>query len=145
MKLEVLIAAWPERTLGGRALHLLEPISFWGGVSSVDGTLSDPRGAQHGECVTGRVLFIRELKGSSSGSSVLLELVYRGIAPSAIVVSEPDAILALGVLVAREMQWPAPAIFRLPVARQMTIPPDALLSIDFQGEVSFPASGSTAD
>ena len=138
MKLAVLIAASPERKLTGRALHLVEPISFWGGVSAADGTLSDPRGAHHGECISGRVLLIRELKGSSSASSVLLELIYRGIAPSAIVVSEPDAVLVLGALVACEMQWPAPAIFRLPVAQQMTIAPDALLSIDLDGQVSFP-------
>jgi predicted aconitase with swiveling domain len=141
MKLEVLVAASPARTLTGRALHLLEPISFWGGVSPADGTLVDARCAHHGESITGRVLFIRELKGSSSGSSVLLELIYRGIAPSAIVVSEPDAILTLGVLVANEMQWPAPAIFRLPVAEQTTIPPDVALSIDPDGRLS---SGSGA-
>ncbi len=135
MKLDVLVPASPARILTGRALHLTEPISFWGGVSPVDGALIDPRCSHRGETVSGRVLFIRELRGSSSGSSVLLELAYKGIAPSAIVLSEADAILALGALVAREMEWAAPAIFRLPVAEQMTIPEDLLLSIEADGRI----------
>jgi predicted aconitase with swiveling domain len=136
MKLDVLVAASPRRTLTGRVLHLMEPVSFWGGVSSTDGSLIDPRCTHHGEAVSGRVLLIRELRGSSSGSSVLLELIYRGIAPSAIVLSEADAILALGALVAREMEWPAPGIFRLPVGQQMTIPEDVLLSIEPDGQTN---------
>lgn len=141
MKLEVLVAASPARTLIGLALHLPNPISFWGGVSSTDGALIDPRSTRRGTALSGRVLLIRELRGSSSGSSVLLELVYRGIAPSAIILSEADAILALGSLVAREMEWPTPGIFRLPVEQQMAIPPDAMLSIEPDGEVRISSSG----
>lgn len=138
VKLDVLVPAAPLRTVTGRALHLPEPISFWGGVSSTDGTLTDPRCARHGESVAGRVLLIRELRGSSSGSSVLLELAYRGRAPSAIVLSEADAILALGALVAREMTWPAPGLFRLPTEQQLTIPEGVELSIGPDGQVAFP-------
>ncbi|MBL8268880.1 aconitase X swivel domain-containing protein [Steroidobacter sp.] len=136
MKLDVVIPAAPARVVTGRALHLIEPISFWGGVSAVDGTLIDPRCSQRGVSISGRVLLIRELKGSSSGSSVLLELVYRGLAPSAIVLSEPDAILSLGALVAREMNWATPGIFRLPVALQLAIPQDRPLSIEPNGQIT---------
>ena len=118
-------------------MHLIEPISFWGGVSPTDGLLTDPRSIHQGQCVAHRVLLIRELRGSSSGSSVLLELVYRRLAPSAIVLAAPDAILALGVLVAAEMQWPAPGIFRLPVLQQMAIPEGTVLSIDSDGHATF--------
>ena len=137
MKLDVLVPASPGRALTGKALHLLEPISFWGGVSSADGTLTDPRCTQHGASIAGRVLFLRELRGSSSGSSVLLELAYREKAPNAIVLSEPDAILALGALVAREMDWPAPGIFRLLASQQGEIPEGIEVSIDPDGKVSF--------
>lgn len=136
MRFDVLVPASPARTVTGRALHLLEPISFWGGVSSTEGTLTDPRCPQHGESIAGRVLFIRELRGSSSGSSVLLELAYRGKAPSAIVLSDADAILAIGALVAREMAWPAPGIFRLPAGQQASIPEGVEVSIDPDGKVS---------
>lgn len=139
MKLDVLVPASPARVLTGPVLHLVEPISFWGGVSPADGTLIDPRCQHRGKTVSGRVLFIRELRGSSSGSSVLLELIHKGIAPSAIVLPEADAILALGALVAREMEWATPAIFRLPVSRQTTVPDDMLLSIAPDGQVVGPA------
>jgi uncharacterized protein len=137
VKLELLVAASPPRAVTGRALHLVEPISFWGGVSAADGVLIDPRCAHRGKCVANQVLIIRELRGSSSGSSVLLELVYKGIAPSAIVLAAADAILALGALVASEMQWPAPGIFRLPIEQQLRIPEYAMLSIDRDGRVEF--------
>lgn len=135
MKLDVLVAPAPARVLTGPALHLIEPISFWGGVAPGDGALIAPDCAHRGETVSGRVLFIRELRGSSSGSSVLLELIYRGIAPCAIILPEADAILALGALVAREMEWTTPAIFRLPVARQASVPEGALLSIAPDGRM----------
>jgi predicted aconitase with swiveling domain len=118
-------------------LHLLEPISFWGGVSSTEGILTDPRCTRHGESIAGRVLLIRELRGLSSGSSVLLELAYRGKAPSAIVLSDADAILALGALVAREMAWPVPGIFRLPAGQQGAVPEGIEVSIEPDGKVSF--------
>ena len=43
--------------------------------------------------------------GSSSSSAVLLELVHAGLAPAGIVLDEPDAILLVGLVVAREMGW----------------------------------------
>jgi predicted aconitase with swiveling domain len=43
--------------------------------------------------------------GSSSSSAVLLELIHNGCAPIALLLGEPDAILALGVIVAREMGY----------------------------------------
>jgi uncharacterized protein len=139
LQMETLVPPVPARTVQGRALHLLEPISFWGGVSPIDGTLTDPRSRQHGQSLADRVVFIRELRGSSSGSSVLLELVYKRLAPSAIVLTEPDAILALGVLVASEMDWPAPGIFKLPLTQQQTIAADAMLSIAIGGYASIVA------
>lgn len=81
-------------------------------------------------------MVIRELRGSSSGSSVLLELIYRRIAPSAIVLAIPDAILALGVLVAIEMRWPAPGLFQLALPEQPLIPEGAMLSISPEGSLS---------
>jgi predicted aconitase with swiveling domain len=51
--------------------------------------------------------------GSSSASAVLLELVHAGLAPAAIVMHEPDAILLLGLIVAREMDWPLPLAVKL--------------------------------
>ena len=92
---------------------LTAPISFWGGVDPKTGGIADVRHPQHGENVAGRVLFLPGTIGSSSASAVLLELVRGGRAPAAIVMHEPDAILLLGLIVAREMGWPAPVAVRL--------------------------------
>ena len=102
----------------GRALVLTAPISFWGGVDPVTGTITDVRHPQCGASVAGTVLFLPGTIGSSSASSVLLELVHRRAAPVGIVMHLPDAILLLGLLAAREMEWPAPVALQLDKALQ---------------------------
>ncbi|CAG0976869.1 MAG: DUF126 domain-containing protein [Rhizobiaceae bacterium] len=97
----------------GPALVLTAPISFWGGVDPKTGRIADVRHPQHGDCIAGRVLFLPGTIGSSSASAVLLELVHAGRAPAAIVLHEPDAILLLGLIVAREMGWETPPAVRL--------------------------------
>lgn len=111
----VLIAGKADAT--GEALVLTTPISFWGGIDPKTGRVADPRHPQHGASVAGRVLFLPGTIGSSSASAVLLELVRSDNAPAAIVLHEPDAILLLGLIVAREMGWPHPPAVRLDRAR----------------------------
>jgi predicted aconitase with swiveling domain len=97
----------------GEALVLDAPISFWGGVDPKTGRIADVRHPQHGESISGKVLFLPGTIGSSSASAVLLELVHAGHAPVALVLHEPDAILLLGLIVAREMGWETPVAVRL--------------------------------
>lgn len=97
----------------GPALVLSAPISFWGGVDPRNGQIADVRHPEHGETIAGRVLFLPGTIGSSSASAVLLELVHNGHAPAALVLHEPDAILLLGLIVAREMGWKTPVAVRL--------------------------------
>jgi len=97
----------------GSALVLSAPISFWGGVDPTSGRIADVRHPQHGKNIAGRVLFLPGTIGSSSASAVLLELVHAGLAPAALVLHEPDAILLLGLIVAREMGWPTPVSVKL--------------------------------
>ncbi len=100
---------------GGRAagMALDAPISFWGGVDPSTSRIVDVRHPQHGQMIAGTVLLLPGTIGSSSASAVLLELIHRNIAPAALVLHEPDAILLLGILVAREMGWPHPPAFKL--------------------------------
>lgn len=98
----------------GPLLRLTEPISFWGGVNPVSGTISDPRHPQFGTVITGAVLAIPAAVGSSSSSAIMLELLREGTAPAAIVMGEADAILALGVVVARELGHPSIPVLELP-------------------------------
>jgi predicted aconitase with swiveling domain len=111
---EILVPGNPGR---GEALILTAPISFWGGVDPRTGNIADVRHPQHGLSIGGKVLFLPGTIGSSSASAVLLELVKNGHAPAALVLHEPDAILLLGLIVAREMGWKTPAAVRLDCAR----------------------------
>lgn len=87
----------------GRALVLAEPLSLWGGLDPVSGEVVDPRHAQRGTPIAGRVLVMRETRGSSSSSSVLAEAVRAGVGPAAILLAAPDLILAVGSAVAAEL------------------------------------------
>jgi len=87
----------------GPALVLSEPLSFWGGVDPATGEVIDPHHPQHGASVRGTVLVMPGGRGSSSSSSVLAEAIRAGVGPAAIVLTEPDPIVALGAIVAREL------------------------------------------
>lgn len=100
---------------GGRgdALVFTAPISFWGGVNPKSGQVADVRHPQHGLNIAGRVVFLPGTIGSSSAAAILLELVHAGRAPAAIVLHEPDAILLLGLIVAKEMGYDTPVAVQL--------------------------------
>ncbi|WP_291638747.1 DUF126 domain-containing protein [Bosea sp. (in: a-proteobacteria)] len=108
----------PGEAVTAPCLALTAPISFWGGVDPRSGAIIDARHPQRGQCVAGMVLALPGTIGSSSASAVLLELVHAGKAPAAILIAEPDAILLLGLVVAREMGWPTPPALKLPAAIQ---------------------------
>jgi predicted aconitase with swiveling domain len=99
-------------------LRLAEPLSFWGGVDPVTGTLIDPRSPHHGRRIAGTVLMVPETRGSSSSSAVMLELLANGQAPAALLLGRIDAILGLGILVAREMGWRTVPLLLLPASAQ---------------------------
>jgi uncharacterized protein len=87
----------------GPVLVLDEPLSFWGGVDPETGRVIDVHHPQRGVRVTGRVLVMPSGRGSSSSSSVLVESIHAGTGPVAIVMREPDPIIALGAIVLREL------------------------------------------
>lgn len=92
-----------DMVLEAYALVLTAPISFWGGVDPKSGTIIDVRHPQHGENIAGKILFVPATVGSSTASTILLELVHGGSAPAALVLHQADAILLLGLIAAREM------------------------------------------
>lgn len=87
----------------GVPLLLAEPLSFWGGFDVNTGCISDRRHPDHGQSLAGRVVLMAKAKGSSSSSSVLAEAIRKGTAPAALVMAEPDLIIALGAMVADEL------------------------------------------
>ena len=95
----------------GPLLRLTHPISFWGGVDPVSGTIADPRHPQYGTSIAGTVLLVPLAIGSSSSSAIMLELLREKTAPAAILMGQADAILALGVVVGQELGYtPIPVL-----------------------------------
>ncbi len=78
-------------------------LSFWGGVDPASGNVIDQHHPLRGQNLSGCVLAIPGGRGSCSGSGVLLELIMNKQAPAALVFTEPDEILTLGVLAAQLM------------------------------------------
>jgi hypothetical protein len=113
-ELRTLVAGTAE----GEALVLDEPLSFWGGVDPATGTVIDVHHPQRGANVAGRVLVLPSGRGSSSSSSVLAEAIRAGAAPAGIVLLQPDPILALGSIVARELYG-----IEVPVVLASEVPP----------------------
>lgn len=85
------------------ALLLDEPLSLWGGVDPATGDIVDAHHPQRGQNIAGRVVIMPAGRGSSSSASVLAEMVRLGTAPAAVVLGEPDLILAIGAEVAWEL------------------------------------------
>jgi predicted aconitase with swiveling domain len=117
----------------GMTLVLDEPISFWGGIDENTGRVIDTRHPQSGASVAGMILVLPCGRGSSSSSSVLAECLRNGVGPAAIVLAEPDPILALGALVAGELYGTAIPVVVLAAdayascttARELTVEADA--------------------
>lgn len=97
----------------GRLLRLTAPLSFWGGVQPKTGRIVLAGHPQEGQEIAGRLLALPATVGSSSSSSVMLELLREGRAPAGLLLATLDAILLLGVTVARELGYPAIPALRL--------------------------------
>jgi cis-L-3-hydroxyproline dehydratase len=86
----------------GPVLASREMLSFWGGVDPATGTVIDHRHPWRGRSLAGAVVVLPKGKGSSTGSYVLLDSLAAGVAPAAILMSQVDEIIALGVVVHEE-------------------------------------------
>jgi len=90
----------------GEVLRFDAPISFWSGVNPRTAEVTMAGYPQLGFDISGKILVIPFLIGSSSSSAIVLELLYRHKAPRALVLGGQDAILPIGILVAKQMGWP---------------------------------------
>jgi predicted aconitase with swiveling domain len=117
----------------GPVLRLDAPISFWGGVDPASGRIVDPRHPQSGADIAKTVLLVPSTVGSSSSSSVLLELITQGRAPAALVLGKRDAIVCLGAIVAQAMGWQAPPIVELSAEDQCQLHSGTLIRLTMDG------------
>ena len=115
---EVLLSGAAE----GDLLRLERPLSFWGGVDPNSGAVTDPRHPQFGAKMAGRIVAMERGIGSSSGSSILLELLSNGNGPIGLLLIEPDAILTLAAVVAREMGYADLPVFLITEADFRRLP-----------------------
>ena len=86
----------------GPVLYSEIGLSFWGGVDPLTGVVTDRHHPLFGKSISGTILAIPSGRGSCTGSCVLLELILNGLAPAAIVLSQIENILPLGVIAAEE-------------------------------------------
>lgn len=115
-----------------RLCVLREPLSLWGGFDIATGTLIDTTHPDKGISLAGRILVMREARGSSSSSSALVEAVHCGTAPVAIVLSRIDPILLMGALVAKELYDVTIPVLILPAACWPQLRTGALARISAQ-------------
>jgi len=128
----------------GPLLMLDHPISFWGGVDPVSGTIMDPRHPNHGESIAGTVLAIPAAVGSCSSSAIMLELLREGTAPAAILIGKADAILSLGVIVGRELGYREIPIIELMLEDQGRWHQGTILQVSENGEVQLTSRNPTS-
>lgn len=119
----------------GPVCRLAKPISLWGGVEPTTGKIIDPRHPDHGRDITGTVLVLPSTIGSSSSSAIMLELLRHGHAPAAVALGHVDAILTLGVIVAREMGYPSLPVVALDPEDVMTLPDAGTATITEEGSL----------
>ena len=122
-------ALYPGRA-AAPILKLAAPVSFWGAIDPATGFVIDPRHPDFGSPVTDLVLAIPGAIGSSSSSAVMLELLRGGVAPAAVVLTGDDSILALGVIIARELGYATIPILRVSLASFQLIPSSGQAVVD---------------
>ena len=108
---------------------LSSPLSLWGGIDPDDGTISDVSHPEHGLSISGKVLAMRAARGSSSSSTMLVEIAKRGLGPTAIVLGRIDSILVFGSLVAAELYAISIPIILLPEHLWSTLPDSAWVEV----------------
>ncbi len=120
----------------GRALVLAEGLSLWGGMDPATGELIDAHHPQRGARLTGRVVVMPSGRGSSSSASVLAEAVRAKTAPAAILLGEPDLILAIGSAVAEELYGTVVPVLVLDAERLAAIRDGEMVRIGPDGSVA---------
>ncbi len=119
----------------GPLVVLAKPISLWGGVEPSTGRIIDPRHPDHGKDISGSVLVLPATIGSSSSSAIMLELLRQRHAPAAVVLGRVDAILTLGIIVAREMGYPAIPVITLAAEDLARLPSQGWATVSEDGGI----------
>jgi hypothetical protein len=82
----------------GEALVTKQGISFWGGVDSDTGVITEVGHELYGQEMAGKVLVLPALKGSAGGMWIMIRLAMNKRGPQAIIVPRGDTILVGAVI-----------------------------------------------
>lgn len=85
----------------GEALVTRQPLSIFGGVDPDSGLVKEREHELFGVKLSGKVLVMPPLKGSTAGTWILCRLAENGVAPSAIVITRADIILTAGAIIGK--------------------------------------------
>ena len=124
-----------NKEISGPVLRLDEPLSFWGGLDPKTGRITDVHHPQVGSSVTGTVLAMKHGRGSSSSSSVVLELIRNQAGPVAIVLSEMDTHIFLGSIVAEELYGLSMPVLVTPKENLQNFHSGNVAHIDSEGNI----------
>ena len=83
----------------GEALVSTQGISFFGGVDTANGKVTEKGHPLEGQSITGKILVFPQGKGSTVGSYALYRMKKQGTAPKAIINSECETIVAVGAII----------------------------------------------
>lgn len=87
----------------GQVLALSEPVSFWGGFDPNTGAILENGHPQQGLRLKGKFVLMERGKGSSGTPAGVTESIRIGSGPAGMILLEPDANIATGALVARQL------------------------------------------
>lgn len=90
-------------TAFGPPLILTEPLSFWGAYDPRTGNIVDTHHPQSGAHLGGKILLLKETRGSGGTPGGIAEAIRRGTAPLGIILVTPDINLAIGAAVAAKL------------------------------------------
>jgi predicted aconitase with swiveling domain len=119
----------------GRLLVLDAPLSLWGGLDPASGEIVDLHHPQAGARLRGMVVALPAGRGSSSSSSVLAEAIRTGNGPRALLLADPDGILLIGALVARELTGRSCPVLVLRAADYRRLRSGAQVAISAAGHI----------
>lgn len=83
----------------GEALVTSQGISFFGGVNTQTGIVTESGHELEGKSISGKVLVFPQGKGSTVGSYALYRMKKQGTAPVAIINAECETIVAVGAII----------------------------------------------
>ncbi|MDH7564544.1 MAG: DUF126 domain-containing protein [Candidatus Bathyarchaeota archaeon] len=85
----------------GEALVSVQPISFLGGVSPVNGKIMSKNHDLYGKSIKDKILCFPHGSGSTVGSYVLYSLAKKKLAPKAIINQKADPVVVVGAVIAK--------------------------------------------